>query len=113
MASAMRASGDGRHPAARAIASHCARRCSLPWFLTLDKPETLSDNDVRPLTPKADPRKGQKSHKLLLIALPGGTWGVPENAGCPRKSRASNALTVIARDWASTVVRPSPRSPGR
>jgi MerR family transcriptional regulator, copper efflux regulator len=37
----------GRHPAAPAIASHCARRCPLLWFLTFDKPETLSGNDVR------------------------------------------------------------------
>jgi hypothetical protein len=38
----------GRHPTPHAIASHCARRCSLPWFLTFHKPETLSHNDVRP-----------------------------------------------------------------
>ena len=37
-----------RHPAAHAIASHCARRFLALRFLTLDKPETLSDNDVRP-----------------------------------------------------------------
>jgi len=53
----------GRHPAAHAIASHCARRCPLLWFLTLDKPETLSHNDVRPLTSTTSPRKSQKSQK--------------------------------------------------
>src|ERR1700682_2226857 len=53
----------GRHPTAHAITSHCARRCPLPWFLTLDKPETLSDNDVRLLSPKSHPRKCQKSRK--------------------------------------------------
>ena len=52
-----------RHPAAHAITSHCARRCPLLWFLTLDKPETLSDNDVRPLISTTHPRKGQKSQK--------------------------------------------------
>ena len=51
----------GRHPAAHAIASHCARRCWLLWFLTLDKPETLSDNDVRLLRSATHPRKCQKS----------------------------------------------------
>ena len=40
-----------------------ARRCPLLWFLTLDKPETLSDNDVRPLTSTPNPRMGQKSPK--------------------------------------------------
>ena len=42
-----------RHPTAHAITSHCARRCSPLRFLTFDKPETLSDNDVRPLRPKS------------------------------------------------------------
>ena len=51
------------HPAAPAITSHCARRCPLPWFLTFDKPETLSDNDVRPLRPETHPRKRQKSRE--------------------------------------------------
>ena len=51
----------GRQPAARAIPSHCARRCPLLRFLTLDKPETLGDNDVRPLSAEQDPRKGHKS----------------------------------------------------
>ena len=50
-----------RHPTAHAITSHCARRCPFLWFLTLDKPETLSDNDVRPLTSTPHPRMGQKS----------------------------------------------------
>ena len=44
-----------RHPTAHEITSHCARRCPLPWFLTLDKPETLSDNDVRPTHPENPP----------------------------------------------------------
>ena len=51
-----------RHPAAPAITSHCARRCLLLWFLTFDKPETLSDNDVRPLNAATNPRKRQRSH---------------------------------------------------
>ena len=54
-----------RHPAAHAITSHCARRCPLLWFLTFDKPETLSDNDVRLLSPRTHPRKCQKSQKSL------------------------------------------------
>ena len=45
----------GRHPAAPAIASHCARRCPLLWFLTFDKPETLSGNDVRPILRRYPP----------------------------------------------------------
>jgi len=48
-----------RHPAAHAITSHCARRCLLLWFLTFDKPETLSDHDVRLLRPKTHPRNRQ------------------------------------------------------
>ena len=32
------------------------------WFLTFDKPETLSDNDVRLPRPETHPRNGQKSH---------------------------------------------------
>ena len=51
----------GRHPAAHAITSYCARRCWLLWFLTFDKPETLSDNDVRPPRSRTHPRIGQKS----------------------------------------------------
>jgi hypothetical protein len=31
------------------------------WFLTFDKPETLSDNDVRLPRPETHPRNGQKS----------------------------------------------------
>ena len=50
-----------RHPTAHAITSHCARRCPLLWFLTFNKPETLSDNDVRPLRSATRPRKCQKS----------------------------------------------------
>jgi len=34
-----------------------------PGFLTLDKPETLSHNDVRLLTSTTGPRKSQKSQK--------------------------------------------------
>nr|VTP02550.1 hypothetical protein BIN_B_04571 [Mycobacterium riyadhense] len=52
----------GRHPAAHAITSHCARRCPLLWFLTFDKPETLSHNDVRLFTSIAGPRKRQRSN---------------------------------------------------
>ena len=48
---------------APAITSHCARRCLLPWFLTFDNPETLSDNDVRPLNAATNPRKRQRSPK--------------------------------------------------
>src|SRR6478735_1393943 len=55
----------GRHPAAHAITSHCARRCPLLWFLTFDKPETLSDNDVRPFISTTRPRKCQKSHFFM------------------------------------------------
>ena len=59
-----------RHPTVRAITSHCARRCPLLWFLTFDKPETLSDNDVRLLRPQTHPRNGQKSPKTEgLIAI--------------------------------------------
>ena len=39
-----------RHPAAHAITSNCARRFLALRFLTYDKPETLSDNDVRPFS---------------------------------------------------------------
>jgi hypothetical protein len=48
---------------ADAIASHCARRCSLLRFLTSDKPETLSHNDVPALTSTTHPRIHQKSQK--------------------------------------------------
>ena len=53
-----------RHPTAHAITSHCARRCPLLRFLTLDKPETLSDNDVRLFRPQTHPRNGQKSPRF-------------------------------------------------
>ena len=56
-----------RHPTAHAITSHCARRCPLPWFLTFDKPETLSDNDVRLLRSETHPRKCQKGQILCPI----------------------------------------------
>ena len=51
------------------ITSHCARRCPLLWFLTFDKPETLSDNDVRPLRSATRPRKCQKSPNLPRVRV--------------------------------------------
>ena len=66
----------GRHPAAHTITSHCARRCPLLWFLTFDKPETLSDNDVRPLISTMRPRKCQKSQKLLRFHQMNHGYGV-------------------------------------
>ena len=74
-----------RHPTAHAITSHCARRCPLLWFLTFDKPETLSDNDVRPLRSATRPRKCHKSpisrsfvpksvpKRSLIFCRPGGS----------------------------------------
>ena len=53
----------GRHPAAHEIASQCARRCPLLWFLIFDKLETLSDNDVRLLRATPHPPNRQKSPK--------------------------------------------------
>jgi hypothetical protein len=61
-----------RHPAAHAITSHCTRRCPLLWFLTLDKPETLSDNDVRLLSPKTHPRNGHKSRIPVTLHIRSG-----------------------------------------
>jgi hypothetical protein len=54
-----------RHPTDHAIASHCARRCPLLRFLTFDKPETLSDNDVR-LTAINHPPTDQSQEPPML-----------------------------------------------
>ena len=85
----------GRHPAAHAIASHCARRCPLLWFLTLDKPETLSDNDVRLLTSITGPRKSQKSQKC---------WIFRQTTGAGRAlRRLAVLLPESRRHWTSSI----------
>ena len=56
-----------RHPTAHAITSHCARRCPLLRFLTLDKPETLSDNDVRLFRPQTHPRNVSEEPQICRV----------------------------------------------
>ena len=56
-----------RHPAAHAIASHCARRFLALRFLTLDKPETLSENDVRPSSTSYTPTEVSEEPILATI----------------------------------------------
>ncbi len=51
----------GQHDSEWAAISEVAR---LLVFLILDKPETLSHNDVRLLRTQTHPRKCQKSHEL-------------------------------------------------
>ena len=111
-----------RHPAAHAITSHCARRCPLPWFLTLDKPETLSDNDVRLLRPETHPRKSQKSPIWPNLGPPdtsvglravvrGILWGGIDHCGSDRfvavSGRGGFMRGAAALSWSTRSGRPA------
>ena len=86
-------------PAAHAITSHCARRCPLLWFLTLDKPETLSDNDCAYSDQKpthGTVRRAQFGEESRLVVRLGDEvdcFGAAEFLG----HRAAAASSMIAR----------------